>query len=147
MTHLTPFGSKDRNSGDMAKDLPRRRSAQSFKAGFAGRVVRARLAEGRTQQNMAECIGIPYRAYQRMETGERIPEPADLRLFSGYFDWPLPELLVECGYLDEPIPVPEPGAEDPEMAMLPDESRPLEQTFVTRLGPVKIEIIVRVSRA
>lgn len=126
------------------KGNPRRRSSQSLKPGFAGRLVRARLEQKKTQSVMAEILGIPYRGYQRIETGERTPEPADLKLISEYFGWSLHELLVECGYLDEAPEIPDLPTES---ASLPPGSAPLEQTFSTILGPLKVEIIVRVSRA
>lgn len=123
---------------------PRRHASQVLKSGFAGRLVKARLDSGKTQVRMAELLGVPYRSYQRMESGERVPEPGDLKLVAEHFGWSMPELLVECGYLDAPPEVP-PIPVEPYLAS--GVTSPMEQTFSTVLGPVKVEVIIRVSRA
>lgn len=57
------------------------------------RLRQARLAQGRTQKDVADAIGLSHQAYQKYEQGRSRLSVSTLALINGVFSIPLGELL------------------------------------------------------
>jgi len=58
------------------------------------RIRKLRLAEGLTQQKLADAIGMSWTQVSRWETDKETPRPSTLRLLAKLFDVPVKELTV-----------------------------------------------------